>query len=307
MLTTYNEPRVLLIGASGQVGGAWQALLPAAQIVAAPSRAQLDLCQRDGLADALARLIEQTEPNLIVNAAAYTAVDRAEQEPELAFAINAHAPGVIARVAGAARIGLIHYSTDYVFDGRGHEPFTETDSVAPLSVYGRSKLAGENEVQAASAAHWIFRTSWVFGVHGQNFLKTMLRLAQSKDELRVVNDQFGAPTPASLLARLPLLLWRGLAQTEQPGWGLYHLCPSGVTSWHGYACYAIEQARQKGWPIKVQPQAIYPVTSDEFVVQATRPHNSRLATNKLAQALGMALPSWQQGVDEVLAQLEAQA
>jgi dTDP-4-dehydrorhamnose reductase len=206
-MSNTSEPlRVLLIGASGQVGHAWQAMLEADQIVAMPDRKQLDLCQGEALGQALQHLIDQSRPNLIVNAAAYTAVDRAEQEPELAFQINADAPGVLAKVAARNNMALIHYSTDYVFDGHGEQPFSESDPTGPLSVYGRSKLAGEANVSAAAGNSLIFRTSWVFGAHGQNFLKTMLKLAQTRDELRVVNDQFGAPTPASLLAQLPLQL-----------------------------------------------------------------------------------------------------
>jgi dTDP-4-dehydrorhamnose reductase len=241
---------------------------------------------------------------MMVNAAAYTAVDQAEDEEPLAYAINALAPGIIAEVAARQAIPLIHYSTDYVFDGQGDQPFRETDTTAPLSVYGRSKLAGERAVQAAGGQHLILRTSWVFGKHGQNFLKTMLRLAQTREALSVVNDQIGAPTSAALLAHVPMQMLQQLQGPEDSRWGLYHLCPKGFTSWHGYACYAIGQARQAGWPIKVTEQAIAPVGSDEFPVKATRPHNSRLCTDKLQQAFGLRLPAWQDEVDQVLALLD---
>jgi dTDP-4-dehydrorhamnose reductase len=304
MSINQHPPRILLIGATGQVGHAWQQALPDQQLVAVLGREQLDLSNLDVLGDSLYDLVEQVRPAVIVNAAAYTAVDRAEQEEQLAYDINGLAPGVVATVAANLNVPLVHYSTDYVFDGHGDQPFSETDMPAPLSVYGRSKLAGERAVQAAGGAHLIFRTSWVFGPHGQNFLKTMLRLAQTREELRVVNDQIGAPTPAQLLVEVPLRMLAQLQDQTDPRWGLYHLCPSGAVSWHGYASYLIEQARELGWPIQVAQQAIVGIGSSEFPVQATRPQNSRLCTQKLQQAFGITLPSWQQGVDEVLRLLE---
>jgi dTDP-4-dehydrorhamnose reductase len=295
--------RVLLLGSTGQVGHAWKSLLAAEQLVAAPARDALDLSEPDGLAAQLHDEIERSRPNLIVNAAAYTAVDQAEDDQVRAYDINALAPGVIATVAARLDIPLIHYSTDYVFDGKGHEPFVESDPTAPLSVYGRSKLAGERAVQAAGGAHLIFRTSWVFGAHGQNFLKTMLKLAQTKDELRVVNDQIGAPTSADLLARMPLVLFQQTQGRSDARWGLYHLCPTGYTSWHDYAAYLIARARAMGWPIRVHDDAIHGIASSEFPVKAVRPANSRLCTDKFVQACGVPLPDWRAGVDEVLASL----
>lgn len=304
MLANSTPLKILLLGANGQVGHAWQDGLPSAQIVAAAGRDQLDLASLDALGDALYDLAESTKPDVIVNAAAYTAVDRAEDEEQLAYDINALAPGIIADVAANLGLPVVHYSTDYVFDGQGDKPFVETDTPSPLSVYGRSKLAGERAVAAACGPHLILRTSWVFGVHGQNFLKTMLRLAQTRDELRVVNDQMGAPTPASLLAQVPLQMLQQLQGPADSRWGLYHLCPLGCTSWHGYAVYAIERARQLGWPIKVASNAVVGITSGEFPVKATRPHNSRLSVEKLQSAFGIELPDWQAGVDEVLRCLE---
>lgn len=307
MSETSTTCRVLLIGANGQVGRAWQDALPANAMLAPLSRADLDLSDLDTLGEALYDLAEARRPTVMVNAAAYTAVDNAQDHEQLAYDINALAPGVIASVATSLKLPLVHYSTDYVFDGHGDQPFSETDSTAPLSVYGRSKLAGERAVQAAGGAHLIFRTSWVFGVHGQNFLKTMLRLAQTRDELRVVNDQIGAPTPANLLAEVPLQMLSQLQGRGDPRWGLYHLCPSGYTSWHGYARYLIERARELGWPIQVTADAIHGIASSEFPVKATRPQNSRLSTQKLRTAFGIELPHWQAGVDHVLHRLEATA
>ena len=295
-------PRIFLIGANGQVGHAWQSLLPDGQLVGV-DRQTLDLSQTESLAQRLHEQLLEAQPTAIVNAAAYTAVDQAEDHEQRAYDINTLAPGIIAGVAARLQLPLIHYSTDYVFDGQGEQPFVETDVPAPLSVYGRSKLAGEQAVQAAGGAHLIFRTSWVFGVHGQNFLKTMLRLAQARDRLSVVNDQIGAPTSAHLLASVPLQLLDDLHDHQDPRWGLYHLCPTGYTSWHGYACYVIARARALGWRIKVADDAIDPVASSEFPVKAPRPKNSRLCTEKLQEAFGLTLPSWQSGVDEVLAQL----
>lgn len=304
--------KVLLIGANGQVGRAWQEPLPGVKVVAALDRNALDLGNPaamnesvvDSLSEPLRARIKSTQPDVIVNAAAYTAVDRAEDEEPLAWQINAVAPGVIASVATEMGVPLIHYSTDYVFDGHGERAFVETDTPAPLSAYGRSKLAGEHAVQATAGAHLILRTSWVFGVHGQNFLKTMLRLAQTRDELRVVNDQIGAPTPAALLVKVPLQMLQQLRNAADPRWGLYHLCPAGYTSWHGYALYLIERARELGWPIEVAKDSILGIASAEFPVKATRPANSRLSTQKLEQAFGIALPHWQLGVDQVLRALE---
>ncbi len=296
--------RILLLGAAGQVGQAWQRVAKPGQVVAAMDRQVLDLSQTELLAERLEQAIETFEPTAIVNAAAYTAVDQAEDNEAAAYAINALAPGIMATIAASHKLPLVHYSTDYVFDGHGESPFAETDPPNPLSVYGRSKLAGERAVQAAAGPHLILRTSWVFGAQGQNFLKTMLRLAQTRDELRVVNDQIGAPTSAELLATLPLTLLSKLSGHSDARWGLYHACPEGYTSWHAYACYVIGRARASGWPIRLADDAIIGIPSREFPVKATRPHNSRLSTDKLKNAFDLSLPTWQSGVDRVLAALE---
>lgn len=299
--------RVLLVGAGGQVGDAWQKALPPESLAAALDRTTLDLSQVDELTDHLHALIEQHRPTLIVNAAAYTAVDLAQDQQTLAYDVNALAPGVMATVAASRNVPLVHYSTDYVFDGRGNQPFVESDATNPLSVYGRSKLAGERAVQAAGGPHLILRTSWVFSNHGQNFLKTMLRLATSRDELRVVNDQVGAPTPAYLLAEVPMQMLADLHSLDDPRWGLYHLCPQGETSWHGYARYLIAKASELGWPIRLSDDRIEGIPSVEFPTKATRPANSRLSTTKLEQAFRLALPTWQEGVDRVLRMIEVPA
>lgn len=302
-----SSSRILLIGANGQLGQAWQAGSDAGQIVAALGRESLDLSHTYELTDRLHQLIDSYRPSLIVNAAAYTAVDHAEDHETEAYAINALAPGVMATVAASLSVPFIHYSTDYVFDGQGQDAFIETDPTGPLSVYGRSKLAGERAVQAAGGPHLILRTSWVFGVHGQNFLKTMLRLAQSRDELRVVNDQVGAPTPADLLVQVSKSMLAQLDGVSDSRWGLYHVCPTGFTSWHGYACHTIEQARVLGWPIRVHRDAMIGIASSEYPVKATRPLNSRLCTDKLTSMFSIELPTWQLGVDQVLARLPVPA
>lgn len=299
--------RVLLVGAGGQVGDAWQKALPPDCLVAALTRASLDLSRIDELTEQMQSLIEQHRPTLIVNAAAYTAVDLAQEQQTLAYDVNALAPGAMATVAASLGIPFIHYSTDYVFDGHGEQPFAESDATNPLSVYGRSKLAGERAVQAARGPHLILRTSWVFSSHGQNFLKTMLRLATSRDELRVVNDQVGVPTPAHLLAEVPMQMLTSLQGWDDPRWGLYHVCPQGQTSWHGYACYLIARARELGWPIQVSDDRIEGITSAQFPTKAIRPKNSRLSTTKLEQAFGLTLPAWQEGVDRVLRMIEVPA
>jgi dTDP-4-dehydrorhamnose reductase len=307
MIPSSLVSRVLILGAGGQVGDAWQNAVPHDCLAAALDRTALDISEIDALTDRMQSLIEQHRPTLIVNAAAYTAVDLAEEQQALAYDVNALAPGVMATVAASVGIPLIHYSTDYVFDGHGEQPFTESDTTNPLSVYGRSKLAGERAVQAAGGAHLILRTSWVFSSHGQNFLKTMLRLATSRDALRVVNDQIGAPTPAHLLAEVPMRMVSALQGLADPRWGLYHLCPTGQTSWHGYACYLIAKARELGWPIQLSDEHIEGITSAQFPTKAARPYNSRLSTAKLRQAFGLVLPDWREGVDRVLQMLEVPA
>lgn len=291
--------KILLTGASGQLGHALLPALAPLGLVLAPSHAEFDLSKPQTL---IAQL-DAWAPELIVNAAAYTAVDRAESEPELAQAVNAEAPAILAAWAAERAVPLVHYSTDYVFDGSGERPWNETDAPHPLNVYGASKLAGEEAVLARHRQALVLRTSWVFGPDGNNFLKTMLRLAGEREKLKVVADQVGAPTSTLPIARgtaqiLPQLL------ASRAGWGLYHLAAAGEASWHGYAQELVRQALALGWPLRATPECILPLTSAEWPSAARRPANSRLDCHKLECAFGLALPTWQEGVAEVLQQLK---
>jgi dTDP-4-dehydrorhamnose reductase len=292
--------KILLTGGSGQLGAELQAALAPLGAVLAPGRAEFDLAQPHTLAAQL----EAWAPQLIVNAAAYTAVDKAEAEPELAHAINATAPGVLARWAAAHDVPLVHYSTDYVFGGELTRPYVETDLTGPLNVYGESKLAGEQVVLAANPQALVLRTSWVFSAVGNNFLKTMLRLAGERDQLKVVGDQIGAPTSTLLLARVTRYLLEQLLGKESNAWGLYHLTASGETSWHGYAQELIRQAQALGWPLKATPANIFPLASADWPCAAERPANSRLDCSLIERTFSLVLPRWQDGVAEVLAQLK---
>jgi len=243
------------------------------------------------------------QPDVIVNAAAHTAVDKAESEPELARQINALTPALIA--AEAARLGalLVHYSTDYVFDGSGKHPRDEASPPEPLSVYGRTKLEGEQAIQASGCRHLIFRTSWVYGARGGNFARTMLRLAAERDELNVIDDQIGAPTGADLLADVTAHAIRHVAAGHEDALGLYHLVASGQTSWHAYASFVIEWARAAGEPIRVASDAVRALGTIDYPTPARRPLNSRLCTDKLQQVFGLTLPPWQQGVSRMLTEI----
>jgi dTDP-4-dehydrorhamnose reductase len=290
--------KLLLFGKGGQVGWELQrALAPLGELVALGS-AEADF--RDP--QSLPALVRAHRPDVIVNAAAHTAVDRAESEPELAAAINAVAPGVLAREAAASGAWLVHYGTDYVFDGSGAEPRDEDAPTGPLGVYGRSKLEGEREIRASGCRHLILRTSWVYGARGGNFAKTMLRLAAERDSLSVVDDQIGAPTGAELLADVTAHCLRTLSERPERS-GTYNAVAAGETSWHGYACHVIEWARAHGHPVKVSPEAIRAVPSSAFPTPARRPHNSRLDTRRLQSAFGLTLPPWQVGVDRLLAEV----
>ncbi|MEN3031011.1 dTDP-4-dehydrorhamnose reductase [Chromobacterium amazonense] len=292
--------RILITGKNGQVGHELQrALAPLGELVAL-DREGMDLAK----ADTIPALLDALRPDIIVNPAAYTAVDKAESEPELAHAINAVAPGMMAQWAEANGALLMHYSTDYVFNGSGIAPWSEDDAADPQSVYGLSKWQGEQAVREATERHLILRTSWVFGAHGANFLKTMLRLAGERTELKVVADQIGAPTSAALIADTTAqLIRRYLADSERGPFGTYHLAAAGETSWHGYAQYLIGQAGKLGFPLTLTADAVYGIPTEAYPLPAKRPANSRLNCNKLKRDFGITLPAWQHGVDTVLASL----
>jgi len=291
--------KILLFGKRGQVGWELQrSLALLGEIVALDCEGSGSLCGDFTDLAGLAACVRAVAPEIIVNAAAHTAVDKAEAEPELARTINALAPAVLAEEATRLAAWLVHYSTDYVFDGSGETPWRESDPTGPLGVYGQTKLDGERAVRRCER-HLIFRTSWVYAARGNNFARTMLRLASERDQLQVVADQIGAPTGAELLADVTAHALRSV-QSRPDLAGLYHLVASGETSWHGYARLVIEYARQAGQTIRVAREAIAAVPSSAYPVPAPRPHNSRLDTRKLQAAFGLTLPDWQVGVERML-------
>jgi dTDP-4-dehydrorhamnose reductase len=293
--------KILLFGQGGQVGWELQrAMAPLGQVIGLDHDSS-ELHANFATPEGLAATVRAVRPDVIVNAAAHTAVDKAESEPELARAINATAPGVLAREAALIGATLVHYSTDYVFDGSGDQPRSETAATGPLSVYGATKLEGEQLIQASGCRHLILRTSWVYAARGGNFAKTMLRLAAERDSLNVIDDQIGAPTGADLLADVTAHALRSLRQQPELG-GLYHCVASGQTSWYGYALHVIEQARAHAQPIRVAAHAIRPIPTRDYPTPAARPLNSRLANQRLQQAFDLLLPDWQQGVDRMLAE-----
>ena len=294
--------KILLLGKNGQVGWELQrSLAPLGELIALDARS-LNHCGDLTDLTGLANTVRQVAPDAIVNAAAYTAVDKAESEPELAQAVNAKALAVLAQAAKASGAWLVHYSTDYVFDGSGDAPWLESDVARPLSAYGASKLAGEQAIIEAGCKHLIFRTSWVYASRGRNFAKTMLQLAQQQDQLKVINDQVGAPTGADLLADVTAHAIRAAMLNSHLS-GLYHLAAAGETTWHAYATYVIEQAKLAGVAIRVAQSAIQAVPSSAFPTPAQRPLNSRLNTSKLQHAFGLSLPHWQIGVKRMLTEV----
>jgi dTDP-4-dehydrorhamnose reductase len=290
--------KILLLGPNGQVGWELQrALAPLGELVIA-GRELGNLEQPEQLRGAL----RQIQPQVIVNAAAYTAVDAAESDRERAHTVNAVAPGVMAEEAAAAHALLIHFSTDYVFDGSGERAWVEADATGPVNVYGETKLKGEELIRRSGCRHLIFRTSWVYASRGKNFLRTMLRLAADKDKLSVVGDQNGAPTGAELIADITAHALR--AEAHNPALsGLYHLVADGVTTWHGFARHAIETARQLGQPMRVAADAIAACRTADFPTPARRPQNSRLSTERLRDAFQLTLPPWQVGVERAVREL----
>ena len=295
--------KILLLGKNGQVGWELQRSLTAlGEVVALDFDSPGPLTADFSMPESLAATVRAVAPHIIVNAAAHTAVDKAESEPDLARALNATSPAVLAREARLLGAWLLHYSTDYVFDGSGDVPWLEDSPTGPLNVYGTTKLEGEQAIRASDCQHLILRTSWVYAARGGNFAKTMLKLARERDRLTVIADQFGAPTGADLLADLSAHMLRtALLRPEVAG--TYHAVNAGETSWHGYARHVIEFARALGQPIKVAPDAIEPVPSSAFITAAKRPGNSRMNTRKLRDTFGLALPSWQSGTDRMLTEV----
>ena len=291
--------KLLLFGANGQLGWTFRQHLPAEQLTVI-DRQTADLAHPEAIRAA----IRTHRPDIILNAAAYTAVDKAQSEPEQARQINATAPGVMAEEAQALGACLVHFSTDYVFAGQGTRPYKETDPTGPLSVYGQTKLAGELAVQQACDRHLIFRTSWVVGEHGGNFMKTMLRLAAERDSLRVVADQYGVPTSAKLLVQYSLMAVSHCLQSEveqqAAPWGLYHLVPAGETTWHAYAQHVIGLAHAQGLMLKARPEAVHPIRTEDYPLPAPRPQNSRLSTEKFERTFGVTLPPWQPSLPPVM-------
>ena len=294
--------KILLLGKNGQVGWELQRSLAPLGPVLALDRHSTEWCGDLALPERLAQTVAAYQPDVIVNAAAHTAVDKAESEADLARRINSEATGVLAQAA--ARIGawLVHYSTDYVFDGSGQQPWQEGDATGPLGVYGQTKLEGEQAIVASGCQYLIFRTSWVYAARGGNFAKTMLRLAQERERLTVIDDQWGAPTGADLIADVTAHAV-SLARRDATVSGLYHLVAGGETSWHGYASHVIAQAQTLRPELKWAVQEIAPVPTTAFPTPARRPLNSRLSTHKLKSRLGLNLPHWQQGVDRLLSEI----
>jgi dTDP-4-dehydrorhamnose reductase len=296
--------KILLLGKNGQVGWELQRSLAPLGEVLALDRHSTTYCGDLSKPEDLAQTVLTYKPDFIVNAAAHTAVDKAESESELSKVLNTDAPAALAKAAAQVGAWLVHYSTDYVFDGSGTHPRQEGEGAGPLSVYGQTKLHGEKIIVASGCKYLIFRTSWVYAARGGNFAKTMLRLAQERDRLTVINDQHGAPTGADLIADVTAHAMRRVLNTQNISFsGVYHLVAAGETTWHGYASHVIEMAKaikpEQDWKVA----DIAPVATSAFPTPAARPLNSRLCTQKLQQAFGLVLPPWQQGVDRMLAEI----
>lgn len=290
--------KILLFGKNGQLGWELQrSLAPLGELIALDRKGANALCGDLADLEGLRRTIRSLQPDVIVNAAAYTAVDKAESELQQAGLINAQAPQLLAEEMQRLGGWLVHYSTDYVFDGSGTTPWRETDTVAPLNHYGLTKLQGEQAIQASGCKHLIFRTSWVYGGHGNNFAKTMLRLAREREQLKVIDDQIGAPTGADLLADVSAHALRSAIGNPELT-GVYHLTAAGETSWCDYARFVIEQTRAAGETLTVQ--SIEAIPSSAYPTPARRPHNSRLDTRKLRECFALHLPHWQDGVSRML-------
>ena len=293
-----RKPGILLSGANGQLGWELNHTLSPQYEVHALERSKLDLTN----SKQIRQRVSEIKPDIIINAAAYTAVDKAEQEPELAFAVNAEAPAILAEEAARIDASLIHYSTDYVFDGSGTQPWREEDRPAPLNVYGKSKLAGEQAIKASAVPHLIFRTSWVYGAHGHNFVKTILRMASEKEEMSIIDDQIGAPTSSAFLANTTAQVLSQL--TDNPKKGIaensdtYHLCCSGETSWHGFASEIVRLAEQND--VHLALKTIHRIPSSAYPTPAQRPQNSRLDCSRLNKVFGLQPVTWQTALAQAL-------
>ncbi len=294
------QKKILLTGVKGQVGHALKTRLLEYELFAL-SREQLDLSNVHNIRC----VVREIKPDLIINPAAYTAVDKAETEPELAYAINATAPQILAEEAARLNAAFIHFSTDYVYDGTKATPYVEDDTTNPVSVYGKSKLAGEDTIRQVGLPHLILRTSWVYGAYGKNFLKTILRLASEHDSLRIVEDQFGAPTSSESIAEGIVKLVNVWQPDLENQTGVYHFTNTGSTSWHGFSCEIVNQYNQlaaiHNWPaLKTNIKNIIAITTADYPTPAVRPANSRLDNTKLKKIFNVELPSWQQGLQQVM-------
>ena len=296
--------KILLLGKNGQVGWELQRSLAPLGEVLALDRHSTTYCGDLSKPEELAQTVLAYKPDFIVNAAAHTAVDKAESETELAKVLNVDAPAALAKAAAQVGAWLVHYSTDYVFDGSGTHARQESEGTGPLSVYGQTKLDGEKAIANSGCKHLIFRTSWVYAARGGNFTKTMLRLAHERDKLTVINDQYGAPTGADLIADVTAHAVRRVLNTQNISFsGVYHLVASGEATWHSYASHVIEMAKTIKPEVDWKVAEIAPVPTSAFPTPAKRPANSRLCTHKLQQAFGLVMPPWQQGVDRMLAEI----
>ncbi|SER36414.1 dTDP-4-dehydrorhamnose reductase [Nitrosomonas sp. Nm51] len=302
--------KILLFGKNGQVG--WELQRSLAPLVSSDQLFVLGsdspaLCGNLANPKGIRQTVRTVKPDIIINAAAYTAVDKAEQESQLAQTINADAPSVMAEEARRLNAWLIHYSTDYVFDGSGDQPWTETDTTGPLNVYGRTKLTGEDNIIASGCAHIILRTSWVYAAYGNNFVRTILRLARERDQLQIVDDQFGAPTGAELIADVAAHIVHTLRDQKNAAavGGLYHLTAQGCISWYGFAHFILAQAAEAGMPLNLVPDNLHPIPSCDYPTPAKRPLNSRLETTRIQKTFNLCLPEWQNGVSRVLIEMLA--
>ena len=296
--------KILLLGKNGQVGWELQRSLAPLGEVLALDRHNTHYCGDLSKPEELAQTVLAYQPDFIINAAAHTAVDKAESEPDFARCLNTDAPAALAKAAAQVGAWLVHYSTDYVFDGSGTHARQEVESTGPLSVYGQTKLDGEKAIVGSGCKYLIFRTSWVYAARGGNFAKTMLRLAQERDKLTIINDQYGAPTGADLIADVTAHAMRRVLNIQNVSLsGVYHLVASGETTWHGYASHVIGKAQDIKPDLQFKVAEVAPVPTSAFPTPAKRPLNSRLCTHKLQQTFGLLMPPWQQGVDRMLAEI----